>query len=76
MPFPGTAGAPYLNSNNVTEFLKINEDMCEDYQVLTAEKLRKLPRYCEGLTGGYIRTLAEFVEGDYQGLVEVLKVEY
>ena len=31
MPFPGTAGALYFNGSNVTEFLEVYEDMCEDY---------------------------------------------
>lgn len=76
MPFPGTAGAPYFDGSNVSEFLDVYDDMCTDYKVSSLKKLKQLPQYCESLTGGYIRTLAEYVEKDYDGLRKVLKVEY
>lgn len=76
MPYPGTMAAPYFDGSSITEFLETYEDMCNDYQVCDKEKLRQMPRYCESLTESYIKTLAEFVEDDYQDLKEVLRVEY
>lgn len=70
MPFPGTAGATNFNGNGITEFLEVYEDIYNDYQVPESEKSRRT-HYFESLTGGYISTLAEFVENDYQGLNKI-----
>lgn len=76
MPQPGTAGIPYFEGKNITEFLTRYEDMCEDYHVKTAEKIRRLPRYCEMLIGQTISSLEEFTDRRWDALVKVLKKEY
>lgn len=76
MPQPGTAGIPYFEGKNITEFLTRYDDMCEDYHVKTAEKIRRLPRYCEMLIGQTISSLEEFTDHKWEALVKALKKEY
>ena len=76
VPFPGTPGAPYFDGTDVSDFLDRYEDMCTDYQVSEAEKIRRIPRYCETMTGQYIKNLMEYLEKDYEALITVMKAEY
>src|SRR3954449_12346041 len=64
LPQPGTPGAPYFTGKNVSEFLKTWENLCKDYQVSSADQLRKLPRYCARLIGLYIETIPEYQTKD------------
>lgn len=53
-----------------------NENMCDEYSVAEAKKLRRLPRYCEMLVGQTIMSLDSYVAKDWTALLKELKKEY
>jgi hypothetical protein len=76
LPQPNTAGMPHFTGKNISEFLRTWENLCEDYGVSEADRLRKLPRYCDRLIGMYVETIPEFQDKDWEGLKKVLLREY
>ena len=76
VPFPGTPGAPYFDGTDVSDFLDRYEDMCAVYKVSDSERIRRISRYCESMTGQYIKNLTEYVEKDYESLKKVMRTEY
>jgi hypothetical protein len=73
---PGTPGAPYFTGHNVTEFLRSYNAMCDDSGLSVTSKADRVDRYCEPSIGGYIRTIPEFNNQDWEELCRVLKKEY
>ena len=43
MPYLGAPGSPFYEGANVSKFLKRFENMFDDYQMSTLEKIRRLP---------------------------------
>jgi hypothetical protein len=76
LPQPGAAGTPHFTGKNVSKFLKAWEHLCGDYGVSLADKLEKLPRYCDQLIGDYIETIPEYQAKDWNGLKKRLLREY
>ena len=65
-----------FDGTNVTDFLDQYQDMCEDCELSFKEMIKRLPRYCEPFTGVYIKSLAEFVEKNFDALRKLLLKEY
>lgn len=57
LPAPGSLGAPWFEGKNVTEFLEMFDNMCEDYSISEQDRLKKVSRYCEFKTREYVQTL-------------------
>jgi hypothetical protein len=62
LPQPNSPGAPRFIGKNISEFLKTWENLCEDYMVTPADRLRKLPRYCDRMISLYVETIPEYKE--------------
>ena len=43
MLYPGAPDSPFFERANISEFLERFENMCDDYQMSTPEKIRRLP---------------------------------
>lgn len=76
MPFPGTPGTPFFDGRNVTDFLDRFSDLCTDYKLSDAEKMRRLPRYCDMRIGLLIETIQEWRERNWEKFREELREEY
>ena len=76
MPAPGTVGTPYFTGQDVSQFIKQYEWLCVQYRVTGIKKHQGLPEYCEYWIGMWIRSLPEFVIGDWTKLVKKLRTEY
>jgi hypothetical protein len=49
-----TSGASMFSGTNVTDFLEVFDDLCEEYFVEEKERLAKVYRYCKRHTRKYI----------------------
>jgi hypothetical protein len=54
MPVAGTSSASMFSGTNVTDFLEVFDNLCEEYFVEEKERLAKVCRYCERYTCKYI----------------------
>jgi len=59
MPLPGFVGVPFFRGRDATEFLERYDELCEEYNLTTDQKVAKLPRYCERSISDVIKTLKE-----------------
>ena len=50
----------YFQDQNVSDFLNRFDFMCEDYELSEADRIKRLPWYCEKTIGEYLRMLTEF----------------
>ena len=76
MPGPGTMGAPYFDGQNITDFLNRYEDLCYDFRLSEAEKVRRLPRYCEIIIAQSIEIIEHWIKRDWTRLRKTLLEEY
>ena len=76
MPFPGTPGTPFFDGRNVTEFLDRFSDLCTDYKLSDAEKMRRLPRYCDMRIGQSSETIQEWRERNWEKFWMLLREEF
>ena len=76
MPYPGAPGSPFFEGGNISEFLERFENMCDDYQMSTSEKIRRLPWYCEIFTARHVRSVIGFSGLDWIKICTSLKKEY
>ena len=76
LPYPGAPGSPFFDGANVTEFLERYENMCEDYRVSLAEKIRRLPLYGEMFTARHVKSVIGFSGSDWTKISKELKKEY
>ena len=76
MPYPGTPGVPFFDGRNVTDFLDCFSDLCTDYKLSDAEKMRRLPRYCDVRIGLDIETIREWRERNWEEFRKVLREEF
>jgi hypothetical protein len=59
IPQPGTPGAPLFTGRNITEFLRLFDDLCDDYGVDASQRARRVTRYCSLEIGTYLRMILE-----------------
>ena len=76
MPYPGAPGSPFFEGANISEFWERFENMGDDYQMSTSEKIRRLPWYCEMFTVRYVRSVIKFSGLDWVKICTSLKKEY
>ena len=76
MPAPGSPGAPHFIGNNVTEFMERFKEQCDEHGVQGPDVFKKLPRYCEKTIGDFVKTMPEWLEGNWLELCVVMKKEY
>ncbi|MCJ1427048.1 hypothetical protein MMC29_004951 [Sticta canariensis] len=76
MPYPGTPGAPFFDGRNVTEFLDRFSDLCTGYKLSDAEKMRRLPRYCDMRIGQSIEFIQEWHERNWEKFRKLLCEEF
>lgn len=75
MPNPKVPGSPFFEGDNISYFLKKFENMCEDYQMSTSEKIRCLPWYCEMFIARHVRSVG-FSRLDWIKISTNLKKKY
>jgi hypothetical protein len=69
LPFPGAPGAPPIFSGrNVISFLKKYESMCDNYQINTAARLKRVSKYYEDDIAWELEAFNAWVEKDWEKL--------
>lgn len=77
MPILGMVGAPQFNGKDVSEFIKVAENLFCRYAISeTKDKVAFLVDYCTPAVTSWATQLPEFVLDDYEGLVKRMKEEY
>ena len=76
IPYSGAPGSPFFEGANVTEFLERYENVCEDYRISLAEKIRRLPLYYEMFTTRHIKSVIGFSGSDWTKISKELKKDY
>ena len=76
MPYPGAFGSPFFEGANISEFLDGFENICNDYQMSTSEKIRCLLWYCKVFTAWNVRSILGFSKLDWVKIYTNLKKEY
>ncbi len=76
MPYPGALGSPFFEEGNVSNILDRYENMCDNYQMSTSEKIRRLLWYCKMFTARYVRSVIGFSEHDWGKICTNLKKKY
>lgn len=69
IPFPDTPGGLYFDGQNVINFIENYKNICLDYYVFDFDCYKRLPKFCELLTGKYIAQ-------NWPKLVRILKIKY
>ena len=73
---PGMPGASIFDSNDITNFLKQFQDMCDEYSISVKQRIKKLLRYCEVTIGWYIKSLSTYVKRSWKDLRKELRWDY
>ena len=76
MPAPGTVGTPYFVGQNVLQFIEQYKRLYARHHTISIEKHQGLLEYCDYWIGMWIRSLPEFIAGDWTELVRRLRTEY
>jgi hypothetical protein len=76
MPIPGTQGVSFFSGRNVTEFLERYEDICDDARIIEADRIRRLPRYCDQIHAQIVKEMQGYVDKDWKKLADQLKEEF
>jgi hypothetical protein len=77
LPFPGTPGAPPIfNGKNVTSFLKKYELMCDNYQIHTSARLKRVTEYCKDDIAWELEAFDAWIEKDWEKLKNEMLYEW
>jgi len=68
MPLPGIVGAPVFNGYNVSESLKVFEDLCDDFGLNAAQKVAHVERYCVFTVKRVVRGMPAFTKKEWPEL--------
>lgn len=77
LPLPGAPGAPpTFNGRNVTSFLKKYESMCDNYQIDTSVRLKRVSEYCEDDIARELEAFTTWTEKDWKKLKAEMLYEW
>ena len=76
MPPPGSAGAPFFDGSNITDFIDDYSIMCCDYGVMNSMQLKRMPKYCTAIIAAQVKALPEYTGGDWDAMARRLSKDY
>ena len=76
IPYRGEPGSLFFEGANISKVLEKFENMCDDYQMSTFEKICRLPWYCRIFTARNVRSVIIFSGLDWIKICASLKKKY
>ena len=76
MPYPSSPEAPYFDGANVTDFVEKFDELCSDRGLTDLDKCKRVVKYCDPETRGFIESLPEYIDKTWKPLMRVLIKEY